>query len=103
MFVWLFHRVSGLVLIVLLAGQMITGMIQTSRQHPEAAEAARSIHTHYAVVALLALVIAMHGMYGVRTILYDLGIKRERLLFWTCTVVGVLAAVAYLVVFSLMC
>ena len=32
--------------------------------------------------------VIFHGLYGLRTMILDLGRKRERLLFWSCTVLG---------------
>ena len=96
MFVWLFHRVSGLVLIVLLGMQMITGALQLVKENPGVAEGARKLHMNGFCMTLLVLLIIMHAMYGLRTVLYDVGVRKERLLFWVCTMCGAVLSVVYL-------
>ena len=99
MFVWIFHRVSGLVLIVLLGVQMATGALMLTKKSPNAAEAARKLHSNSFWISLLALLIIMHAVYGLRTMLYDLGVRNERALFWVCTACGLALAALYLCFF----
>jgi succinate dehydrogenase/fumarate reductase cytochrome b subunit len=40
-----------------------------------------------------------HALYGVRTILLDLGIGRERLLLWGCNLLGVVLFGAFVVLY----
>lgn len=96
MFVWLFHRVSGLILIVLLGIQIVTGMLQLGKGNPGLVEAARGLHANGFLMTLLVFLIIMHAMYGLRTVLYDVGIKRERVLFWGCTALGIVLTGVYL-------
>ena len=99
MFVWLFHRVSGLVLILLLGMQMVTALLMLSKKNADLAEAARKLHSNGLCVTLVALLLILHAMYGLRTMLYDLGVRRERLLFWICTACGAALSLAYVWVF----
>jgi len=99
MFVWLFHRISGLALFVLLGMQMVTGLLQLVKSKPDVAEAARAVHMNGFVVGGLVFLIIMHAMYGLRTVLYDMGIRKERMLFWVCTVSGVALSLIYVSVF----
>ena len=89
MFVWMFHRISGLVLILLLSLQVVTGMLQGSTSSAASVkDIATLLHKHPAVNCVLVFCIIFHGLYGVRTMVLDLGLKRERALFWLCTVAG---------------
>jgi succinate dehydrogenase/fumarate reductase cytochrome b subunit len=96
-FVWLFHRISGVLLVVLLPIQIITGVLQTTST--PAARVIRDIHALALLNIVLAFLVVFHGLYGVRAMLLDLGIKGERLLFWICTVVGSLVFLAFLVLY----
>ena len=96
MFVWLFHRVSGLALIVLLGMQMVTGLTQLSKDNPDSAEASRRLHVNGFCTALLVLLLTMHALYGLRALLYDLGVRREKALFWGCTGCGLVLSGVYL-------
>jgi len=96
-FVWVFHRVSGLLLIVLIGVQLITGFVQATPAAPATIKSAAALHQHEALVCLLVFLFIFHSLYGIRTILMDLGMRRERSLFWACTAVGLLLYVSFLV------
>ena len=88
MFVWLFHRISGVLLLVLLFAQLVTGFFQASASNLEPVKAIAGLHRHAVLSCLLVLVATFHALYGVRTILLDLGFRCEKLLFWAATGVG---------------
>jgi succinate dehydrogenase/fumarate reductase cytochrome b subunit len=96
-FVWVFHRISGVLLIALLSVQLLTGLMQTSSWNAEAVKTSAALHKHALLTSLLVLLVIFHSSYGVRTILLDLGIRREKLLFWVCTVGGALLFFAFLI------
>ena len=74
MFVWMFHRISGLVLILLLSLQVVTGMLQGSTSNAASVkDVATLLHKHPAVNCVLVFCIIFHGLYGVRTMVLDLG------------------------------
>ncbi len=88
MFVWVFHRLSGVVLIVLLSLQLVTGFFQSSPSQGEWIKSLALLHRHTPVVCLTVFLLIFHALYGVRTILLDFGIGRERLLLWVCNALG---------------
>jgi succinate dehydrogenase/fumarate reductase cytochrome b subunit len=88
-FVWVFHRLSGVVLIVLLSLQLVTGFLQSSPSQSEWVKSVALLHRHTPVVCLTVFLLIFHALYGVRTILLDLGIGRERWLLWGCNILGV--------------
>ncbi len=100
MFVWLFHRISGLLLVVLLPIQLATGIYQGGSQDLETARSMAALHGHTLLNGVLAFLIIFHGLYGVRTVLLDLGLRREKLLFWGCTALGTVLFAGYLYIFN---
>jgi succinate dehydrogenase/fumarate reductase cytochrome b subunit len=98
-FVWVFHRVSGLLLIGLLSIQLFTGFFQASSSNSPPVKAIADLHKHPALNCLLVFCVIYHALYGVRTIVLDLGSKRERLLFWICTLLGSLLFVGFLIAY----
>lgn len=99
MFVWLFHRISGLVLICLLSFQLFTGFFQASQSNHQAVKDIAALHQHTVLNCLTVLLFVFHSLYGIRTILMDLGLNRERLLFWCCNGLGLVVFVVFLVLY----
>ena len=97
MFVWVFHRVSGLLLIVLLGIKFFTSFfLMTKDQKPDWAIV---LHANPLSDTLLIVLAVFHALYGVRTIAMDLGARREKLLFRVFTALGVVLSAALLVVY----
>jgi succinate dehydrogenase/fumarate reductase cytochrome b subunit len=97
MFVWVFHRISGLLLILLLGIKFLTSFfLMTKEQKPDWALV---LHTNAFSDTLLIVLIVFHALYGLRTVLIDLGMKKERVLFWVFTSLSVVLSAALLVVY----
>ena len=97
MFVWVFHRLSGLLLIVLLGFKFLTSFfLMTKDQKPDWALV---LHTNPLIDTLLIVLVVFHALYGLRTVIMDLGARREKLLFWVFTILGVLLSAGLLVVY----
>jgi len=93
MFVWVFHRVSGLLLIVLLSFKFLTSFfLMTKDQKPDWALV---LHTN----KLTDTLVVFHALYGLRTVIMDMGARREKLLFWIFTILGVILTAGLLVVY----
>jgi succinate dehydrogenase cytochrome b556 subunit len=99
MFIWIFHRLSGVLLIFLLVFQLSTGFFQASSSQSEWVRTAAALHRHPPLVCLLVFLVVFHGLYGLRTILLDLGLKREKLLFWLFTLLGSVCYGGFLVLY----
>jgi succinate dehydrogenase/fumarate reductase cytochrome b subunit len=97
MFVWVFHRVSGLLLIVLLGIKFFTSFfLMTKDQKPDWALV---LHTNKLTDTLLIILVVYHALYGLRTVIMDMGARREKLLFWVFTILGFVLSAGLLVVY----
>lgn len=97
MFVWILHRVSGLLLIFLLGVKFLTSFfLMTKDQKPDWALV---LHTNPFVDTILIVSVIFHAFYGLRTVIMDLGARKEKLLFWLFTLLGVIFSAALLVVY----
>ncbi|MFP4082394.1 MAG: hypothetical protein ACLFVG_06510 [Candidatus Aminicenantes bacterium] len=96
MFVWVFHRISGLLLILLLGIKFVTSFfLMTKGQKPDWALV---LHTNPFVDVLLIVAVVSHALYGLRTIIIDTGVRKEKLLFWIFTIL-ILVLASMLLVF----
>ncbi len=99
MFVWIFHRISGVVLIFVLGFQLFSGFFQASSSNMAWVETMAGLHKHTTLNCVLVFMAIFHAAYGIRTIVLDLGAKREKLVFWVCTIVATILCVVFLILF----
>jgi len=97
MFIWIFHRASGLLLIVLLAVKFLTSFfLMTKGQKPDWA---LLLHTNPLTDTFLIVAGVYHAIYGLRTVVIDLGLRKEKALFWISTAIGTLVTAALLIIY----
>lgn len=97
MFVWVFHRISGLLLILLLSIKFITSFfLMTKEQKPDWALV---LHTNPFIDVLLILSVVAHAFYGLRTVIIDLGLRKEKLLFWISTLLIIVVSAFLLFIY----
>lgn len=100
MFVWIFHRVSGLVLIILIGFKIVTGYGILGRYGASSIESMRLMHRSLLLDLLVAGLFIYHALYGLRTCLVDLGARGEKIMFWLFTFLGgvIFALVAWFLI-----
>jgi succinate dehydrogenase/fumarate reductase cytochrome b subunit len=97
MFVWAFHRVSGLLLIVLLTIKFLTAFfLMTKGQKPDWALV---LHTNPLIDTFLIISVVYHAFYGIRTVIMDIGFRNEKLLFRLFTLLGVVVSALLLLLY----
>ncbi|NOR13352.1 MAG: hypothetical protein GQ545_08870 [Candidatus Aminicenantes bacterium] len=56
-------------------------------------------HTNPLTDTILIISIVFHALYGLRTVIIDLGVKKEKLLFWVFTISGVVSSAILLIIY----
>lgn len=80
MFIWLFHRISGVALIVLIGIKILTSFFLLARDNKP--DWALSLHRQPVLDIFILVLFTFHSIYGLRTIIIDLGCRKEKSLFW---------------------
>ena len=79
MFIWLFHRISGVSLVLLIGIKILTSyFLFTKDKKPDWA---LSLHRQPVLDVLILILFTFHSMYGLRTVIIDLGYRKEKQLF----------------------
>src|SRR5262245_4511782 len=81
---WLIQRISAVCLFLLIPVKIYTGWAAKGKvpDLPESLGSAKKVHLNSSVDILLLLFFLLHGFYGLRVILIDLGIVRADSFFW---------------------
>ncbi len=97
MFVWIFHRISGLLLILLIGVKLLTSFfLMTKEQKPDWALV---LHTNPFIYTMLIISAVFHALYGLRTVAIDLGLRKEKLLFWVSSLLGLVLSALLLTLY----
>ena len=98
MFIWLFHRTSGLLLIVLLSMKIFSAyFLYTKDKKPDWA---LGIHRNPVLDILILVLFTFHSLYGLRTIAVDLGYRKEKRLFWLSNMLGCIISAALVFIYA---
>ncbi len=79
MFIWFFHRISGIALVVLVGIKILTGYFLFGQDKKP--DWALSLHRQPVLDVLILVLFTFHSIYGIRTIIMDFGFRNERRLF----------------------
>jgi succinate dehydrogenase/fumarate reductase cytochrome b subunit len=97
MFIWLFHRISGVTLIILFGIKILTSyFLFTKDKKPDWA---LSLHRNPVLDILILILFTFHSMYGLRTVAIDLGYRKEKELFWIANVAAALISVVLVILY----
>jgi succinate dehydrogenase/fumarate reductase cytochrome b subunit len=97
MFIWLFHRISGVTLIILFSIKILTSyFLFTKDKKPDWA---LSLHRNPVLDILILILFTFHSMYGLRTVAIDLGYRKEKELFWIANVAAALISVVLVILY----
>ncbi len=97
MFIWLFHRISGVTLIILFGIKILTSFfLFTKDQKPDWA---LSLHRHPVLDILILVLFTFHSIYGLRTVAIDLGCRKEKLLFWAANIAAGILSIALIILY----
>jgi succinate dehydrogenase/fumarate reductase cytochrome b subunit len=100
MFIWLFHRISGVSLIVLFGIKIMTSFfLFTKDKKPDWA---LSLHRQSVIDVLILVLFTFHSIYGIRTIIIDLGYKKEKRLFWLSNCAAMIISAFLLYLYAIM-
>jgi succinate dehydrogenase cytochrome b556 subunit len=90
MFIWLFHRISGATLIVLIGIKILTGYFLLPKDNRP--DWALSLHRHPVIDILILILFTFHSIYGIRTIIIDFGYRKEKQLFWISNIAAAIVS-----------
>lgn len=79
MFIWFFHRISGVSLIILIGIKIFTSYFLYGQDKKP--DWALSLHRQPVIDVLIFILFTFHSVYGIRTIILDLGYKNDKFLF----------------------
>jgi succinate dehydrogenase hydrophobic anchor subunit len=88
---WLTQRISAIGLFLLIPVKIYTGWAAKGKvpDLPASLGSAKHIHFSSAIDILLLLFFLLHGFYGLRVILMDLGTIREDSFFWRTFILAI--------------
>ncbi len=95
MFIWLFHRISGATLIVLIGIKILTGYFLLPKDNRP--DWALSLHRNPVIDVLILILFTFHSMYGIRTVIIDFGYRKEKQLLWISNIAA--AAVSTILIY----
>jgi succinate dehydrogenase hydrophobic anchor subunit len=80
---WLVQRISAVILFLLIPVKIYSGWAARDKvPYPDFLGSSKQLHLNSAIDIALLLCFLLHGFYGLRVILIDLGIIREDTWFW---------------------
>ena len=87
---WLVNRTSGLLLIILLGTKLVSGLFLLPEEKPSWAI---SLHRQAVLDIMLIFMLCLHACFGLKTILFEIGLFKEKLLAYAATVLSLILSV----------
>lgn len=98
MFIWLFHRISGVCLIVLIGLKILSGFFLYAKDAKP--DWALGLHRNPVTDTLIIVLFTFHSIYGLRTIIVDSGYRKEKQLFWLSNLAATVLSAALLFLYA---
>ena len=99
MFIWLFHRISGVSLIVLFGMKIFSSFfLYTKDKKPDWAI---GIHRNPVTDILIIVLFTFHSIYGLRTIAIDLGYRKEKQFVWLSNAFSAIISMVLIFLYTL--
>ncbi len=99
MFIWLFHRISGVCLIILFGIKIFTSYFLFTKDNKP--DWALSLHRQPVLDVLILILFTFHSIYGLRTIVMDFGYRNEKLLFLLSNIAATVISIALIYVYAI--
>ncbi len=93
---WLVHRISGLMMIGLFAVKFVTAFYLLPDEKPSWAV---FLHRYPAVDISLIFLVSIHTCFGLKNILFELGLRKEKLLVYAAAIVGLALSITGTVIY----
>jgi succinate dehydrogenase/fumarate reductase cytochrome b subunit len=100
MFIWLFHRISGVSLIILFGIKIFTSFFLFTKETKP--DWALSLHRQPVLDVLILMLFTFHSIYGLRTIILDFGYQKGKVLFWASNVVAAAISISLIYLYARM-
>lgn len=97
MFIWLFHRISGVSLIILFGIKIFTSFFLFTKETKP--DWALSLHRLPVLDVLILILFTFHSIYGLRTIAIDFGYRKEKQLFWLSNIIASIISIILLYIY----
>ncbi len=93
---WLVNRISGLLMIILLGTKLVSGLFLLPEEDPEWA---MTLHRQVVLDIMLIFLLCLHACFGLKTILFEIGLFKEKVLGYAATVISLILSVIAVVLY----
>ena len=90
------NRISGLVMSILIGTKLISGLYLLPEEKPEWA---MSLHRQTVLDIMLIFLLCLHACFGLKTILFEIGLFKEKVLAYAATILSLVLAVISVIVY----
>ncbi len=99
MFIWLFHRISGVFLIILFGIKILTSFFLFTKDNKP--DWALSLHRQPVLDVLILILFTFHSIYGLRTIVMDFGYRNEKRLFLFSNIAATIISLTLIYIYTI--
>ena len=93
---WLVNRISGLLMIILLGTKLVSGLFLLPEEDPDWA---LTLHRQVVLDIMLIFLLCLHACFGLKTILFEIGLFKEKLLTYSAAVISLVLSVIAVILY----